>query len=138
MNLPNAILCDIDGTLALFGDENPYSRDFMKDIINEPVLNLLHLLKRNHQIIIFSGRTDKFIEITKEWLKENGVPYDQLYMRKAKDNRPDVIIKTELYEAHVKDKYEVRAVFDDRLQVCRLWHELGLPLFRVGDPEATF
>ena len=138
MTLPKAVICDIDGTLALFGDENPYSRDFMKDIINEPVVNLLNLLKKEHQIIIFSGRTDKFIQVTMEWLEKHSVPHDELYMRKAKDNRPDNIIKKELYDAYIKDKYDVMAVFDDRLQVCRLWHDLGLPLFRVGDPEAVF
>lgn len=27
---------------------------------------------------------------------------------------------------------------DDRLRVCRMWHSLGLPVFRVGDPDADF
>jgi len=27
---------------------------------------------------------------------------------------------------------------DDRLRVCKFIHEAGLPLFRVGDPEANF
>jgi len=43
-----------------------------------------------------------------------------------------------LYEKCIKGKFNVNAVFDDRLQVCRMWHELGLPLFRVGDPDADF
>ncbi len=59
-------------------------------------------------------------------------------MRKGDDTRPDAAVKEELYSQHIKGKYNVVAVFDDRLQVCRLWHKLGLPLFRVGDPDADF
>jgi hypothetical protein len=59
-------------------------------------------------------------------------------MRQDDDNRPDYEVKREMYETHVKGKRNVEAIFDDRLQVRRLWYELGLPLFSVGDPDADF
>lgn len=66
------------------------------------------------------------------------IPYDHLHMRQTDDKRSDYIIKHEIYNEHIRDKYNILAAFDDRLQVCRLWYELGLPLFRVGDPDADF
>jgi hypothetical protein len=59
-------------------------------------------------------------------------------MRHNGDYRKDVVVKEEMYNDHIKGKYNVTVVIDDRLQVCRMWHRLGLPLLRVGDPDADF
>ncbi len=136
--LPDAVLCDLDGTLALFGDANPYDRDFSKDTVNQAVRDLLKSYANKAIIIVLSGRKKKFADQTRLWLKANEVPFDALYMRPDDDNRKDVIVKEGLYNEHIKGYYNVLMVIDDRLQVCRLWHRLGLPLFRVGDPDADF
>lgn len=137
-DLPNAVLCDLDGTLALFDRKtvNAYSRDFTKDTLNRSVRMFLN--QCNMTVILLTGRQEKDREQTESWLKMHDIPYEHLYMRQTDDKRSDYIIKQELYNEHIKDKYNILAVFDDRLQVCRLWHELGLPLFRVGDPDADF
>ena len=62
----------------------------------------------------------------------------EIHMRKAGDNRKDAIIKKELFDEHIRDKYYVDYIVDDRLQVCRLWYSLGLTILRVGDPDANF
>lgn len=136
--LPNALLCDLDGTLALFDRKavNAYSRDFTKDAVNRPVYILLN--QYNSPAILLTGRQEKDREQTELWLKMHDIPYDKLYMRQTDDKRSDYIVKEEIYNEHIKDKVNVLAVFDDRLQVCRLWYELGLPLFRVGDPDEDF
>jgi hypothetical protein len=59
-------------------------------------------------------------------------------MRKTGDKRQDAIVKQEIYDTKIKGKYNILAVFDDRPQVCRMWHQNGLPLFKVGDPDADF
>ena len=135
-DLPDVVLCDIDGTLALFGNANPYDRDFMKDEMNKAVLTLLRYY--DEDVVLLSGRKEKFREQTEQWLKHHEVPFMQLYMRRDNDGRRDVEVKEELYNQHILGKYTVRMVIDDRLQVCRMWHQLGLPLFRVGDPDADF
>lgn len=141
-----ASVFDMDGTCSLHtGIRNPYdTAKCLDDLPNEPVLDLLRLFQdAEYRIIICSGREDKFMDLTCDWLAEHaglkspGFDYE-IYMRKTGDLRPDDVIKNEIYESHIKDKYDVRAVVDDRLRVCKLWHRLGLPLFRVGDPEATF
>jgi len=44
------------------------------------------------------------------------------------------LLKKELYDAHVKDKYDVLFVLDDRDQVVNMWrNELGLACFQVAN-----
>jgi predicted kinase len=139
-SLPDCVICDIDGTLALFDRSkvNPYDRDFMADEVNSAVRDVLRGIEDGDDIIIFSGRKEKHRAITEKWLKSSGIRYDALYMRQDDDNRKDVEVKEELYNQHIRGKYNVHMVIDDRLSVCRLWFRLGLPLFRVGDPDADF
>ena len=43
-NLPNAIICDLDGTLALLNGRNPYDASLCEDVIpNIPVVETLKL-----------------------------------------------------------------------------------------------
>ena len=58
-----------------------------------------------------------------------------LFMRPEGDMRRDSVVKRELYEQHIKGKYNVLAIFDDRPQVIReCWQELGFGdrIFNVG------
>lgn len=141
IKLPKAIICDIDGTLAIKGDRSPYDVDKVDlDTVNTPVADLINnyynQTTNNGEpvyIIIFSGRDGSCQEKTIQWLADNNIGYDVLYMRTAGDNRKDSIIKRELYEQYVKDRYNVMFVLDDRNQVVDLWRqELGLPCFQVN------
>lgn len=132
--LPPAVLCDLDGTLAILR-RSPY--DAMaceRDDLNEPIAQII---KNYHalgvKIILMSGREEKSRIPTTNWLKYNTIPYDALYMRTTGDMRKDAVIKKELYEAHVKGHYFVQFVLDDRNQVVDLWRlELGLPCLQVN------
>ena len=137
--LPDCYIFDIDGTLAKMSGRSPY--DYTKvdtDIENNHVTRIFRILKNtNSKIFICSGR-DSCREETEKWLKEKELNHDGLFMRYGGDKRKDSIIKTELYKENIEGKYNVLGVFDDRLQVCRAWYELGLPLFRVGNPDSNF
>jgi hypothetical protein len=52
-------------------------------------------------------------------------------MRKTDDNRCDSIVKEEIYNEYIKDKYNVLAVFDDRDRVVDMWRRIGLPTYQV-------
>ncbi len=142
-DLPDAIIVDIDGTVAEMVNRTPYEWDKVQD--DAPKKDILELVQAysystGAKVIFLSGRDGDCYEQTNSWLKANlneGAEY-LLYMRPAKDTRQDSIVKEEIYNAHIKGKYNVKLVFDDRLQVCRLWWRLGLQLLRVGDPEAYF
>ena len=131
--LPFCIICDIDGTIAEKGDRSPY--DWKKVGLDTPKENVIHILEAytsiNKRIILFSGRDGSCVAETVEWLAEKKVPYDELHLRKADDNRKDSIIKRELYNKHIKGKYNVLFVLDDRDQVVKMWRELGLTCLQV-------
>lgn len=133
---PDAIICDLDGTLALFGKENPYDRDFTKDNLNVKVADILWTYYTQAEsglnIILISGRQDKAREQTEEWLRKYQIPYNALYMRETEDIRKDAIVKEEIYEERIKHKFNVLFVLDDRDQVVQMWRNLGLTCLQVA------
>jgi hypothetical protein len=91
-------------------------------------------LGQKFSTILMSGREDKFRVQTDRWLTKNGIYYDELYMRTTKDMRGDQIIKRELFDVYVKDKYNILFVLDDRDKVVRMWrHDLNLVVFQVAE-----
>jgi len=142
-NLPNAIMCDIDGTLALFGKANPYERDFTKDEVNKVVKELLdnnldvdnETEEHNLFIILCSGRQEKFRKQTEQWLENNGIYYDFLFMRQTGDIRKDSIVKKEFYDNNIKSKFNVKFVLDDRDQVVQMWRNAGLTCLQVAEGD---
>ena len=134
-SLPKAIICDLDGTLALMNHRNPFDASHCEeDRLNTPVANTLKAFaKERYQILLVSGREDRFREPTLRFLEKYDIPYHRLWMREAKDFRKDSIVKSEIFEAEIKDKYFVEFVLDDRDQVVELWRkELKLPCFQVN------
>ncbi|MFN5747171.1 MAG: AAA family ATPase [Pseudanabaena sp.] len=128
--LPEAIICDLDGTLALIGDRSPYdAANCEGDMVNEPVRSILS--KSGKVILFVSGREDKFKTQTLAWLEKHNISFDAIYMRKSGDLRKDSIIKKEIYDEFILDKYNVAFVLDDRDQVVRLWRDLGLTCLQV-------
>ncbi|WP_404953173.1 RNA ligase [Streptomyces sp. 147326] len=133
--LPAAVLCDIDGTLALTGDRGPY--DFSRcelDLLNESVRHALDAFKRadGDAIVLLSGRSEEHRPQTESWLRRHGVPYDELWMRAAGDTRRDDVVKAELFDAHVRHRYAVRMSLDDRDRVVAVWRRMGLPTWQVN------
>lgn len=132
--LPKAIICDLDGTLALMNGRNPFDASKCdQDELNEPVANVLRNYKKlGYEILLVSGREDRYKEPTLRFLEKHAIEFDDLIMRKSSDNRKDSIVKTEIYTDFIKDKYFVEFVLDDRNQVVDTWRkDLKLPCFQV-------
>jgi hydroxymethylpyrimidine pyrophosphatase-like HAD family hydrolase len=133
-----AIICDLDGTLAIIDHRNPYDASTaMDDILNDPVANVIRVYANQQDIpvslILLSGREDKYRKVTEQWLNKHSIThYDGLYMRKSGDRRKDSIIKKELYDRYIKDTYDIIFVLDDRDQVVKMWREIGLTCFQVN------
>lgn len=136
---PPAVIFDIDGTLAIKGDRSPYEWEKVGfDTLNQDIAILLVMFtSRGYKILIFSGRDSICKKETEQWLYRYSVHYDELHMRSEGDKRKDVEVKKEFYLQCVP-KYDIQYAVDDRLQVCRLWHELGVCLLKVGDPDIEF
>ena len=134
-NLPKAILCDLDGTLALMRKRNPYNATHCdEDDLNEPVANVLrNYYSKGYKILLLTGREDRFYNPTVRFLEKHSIAYNQLLMRKTKDFRKDAIIKREMFDKEIAGKYFVEFVLDDRNQVVEMWrNELQLTCFQVG------
>lgn len=139
LNLPDCYLVDIDGTLALNQTRNPFDwQRVNEDALNPAVATLVAKLGQNTQTILLSGRSSVCRDLTIAWLKRHQVEYQDLFMRPADDYRADDLLKCELYDLHVRGKYNVLGVIDDRPKVCRMWRKLGLNVFQVGNPDYEF
>lgn len=148
--LPKAVIFDLDGTLALIPERDgkrcgrsPFEDERChEDIPNVPVVEIaqMYCARPDVTVICLSGRKEDTGRVpTENWLAANGIKYDYLYMRKAGDSRRDSIIKRELFDEHIRGKYNIHLVVDDRMQVCKeLWVEEGLPLMQVGNPYHEF
>lgn len=145
VNKPRCVLVDLDGTLAhMNGKRGPFDWDKVDvDDVDEQVRFLLHMLNKQSgsmftNIIIFSGRDGSCKAQTRRWLAENEIPYDAMFMRAAGDMRKDSIVKEEMFWEHIADTYNCVFVIDDRPQMIRLWHELGVKCFAVGNQYIEF
>ena len=137
--LPNCYIVDIDGTLAINNTRPPFAWNRVnEDALNPAVATLVAKLGQDTKVIVFSGRSSVCRDLTISWLKQHNINYQDLFMRPADDQRPDDILKSELYYAHVHGKYNAIGVIDDRPKVCRMWRNLGLTVFQVGNPDYEF
>jgi hypothetical protein len=147
--MKKAIICDLDGTLALKHDGRSWYDASTSDLDNpnKPVLALLRFVQEANwhglnteqdcQIIFLSGRQEKDREPTEKFLEKHRLNRYPLFMRTTDDFRNDTIIKKELYEENIKGNYEILFVLDDRnsekCPVVDMWRELGLACFQVAE-----
>ncbi len=136
----NAVIFDIDGTLAEMCDRSPFDTE---RVIDDKLIELVKEQTKFHAsrgraIILCSGRMETAREATVQWLKKHDISYNILLMRKENDFRKDSIIKEEIYNTRIKNKYNVLCVYDDRLQVVDMWFKLGLFVFNVNQGNIQF
>lgn len=139
MNKEQAVIFDLDGTLALNTGRDPY--DWTKveqDIVNQPIAMLYNMFNVDPQITIFfaTARSEEAYEPTTAWLEKNlQVNWDKhvLLMRETKDFRPDNEVKKDFYSKYIEPDYDVLMVFEDHDRVVDMYRSLGLTCLQVGD-----
>lgn len=132
-------LWDVDGTLAEKGDRGPF--DWAKvgeDTPRMDVVENFRALAPLFRPVFFSGRSEEcrwqtIMWLT--WLENKPTKSIELYMRKKGDYRPDYIVKEEMYDTFIANRYEVHMVFDDRNQVVDMWRRKGVPCYQVVSRE---
>lgn len=137
---PKAVLVDLDGTAALkwhgrgFHD---YDSRVLFDKPNYPVIEVVRsLFLVGIDPIFVSGRkgnTECFAATT-SWIKRHVSDVKPLlYMREPWDNRPDWLVKTDIFNTYIRNDWNVVAALDDRDQVVQRYRQLGLTVFQVAD-----
>lgn len=146
-NLPYCVIFDLDGSLAHINGRSPYEgKSCSSDLVNESIKFLFNLQldpfsqRKYNSVenigdkrlgygvtkIILSGRNGESELETRKWLQDNQIYFNELHMRKEGDTRKDSIVKKEMFDEFIKDKYNVVFVVDDRDQVVQLWRSMGI------------
>ncbi len=136
--LPPVVLVDIDGTVALMAGRSPY--DWHRVGEDEPNPSVIAAVRAmhaaGHAIVFCSGRDEVCRAETEAWLELFvDVPYEALFMRPEGDSRKDSVVKREIFDTEIRDRWRVVGVFDDRRQVVRMWRALGLTVFQVAEGD---
>lgn len=141
--LPYCVICDIDGTIASMEGRSPFDwSKVVEDKLRVEISKIVFGLSFDYNHTVFlSGRDGICYDDTENWLKSNivGLIDWSLYMRAEGDTRRDSVIKDELYEEHIRGRYNVSAVVDDRRQMIRHWTLKGMPnIIDVGNYNEEF
>lgn len=141
---------DIDGTIAnnehrshllpfsdlhLTSSWKDYNKACSGDSPIIPMINMMNALAESSQVYIMTSRSDEVEWRTLEWLQDNEVEYDSIYMRSRHDNRKDYKIKEEwLNEISDGDKSNV-VIFEDNPQVIKHLRSCGYTVMAVCEYE---
>lgn len=72
-------------------------------------------------VLVVTARRFRWQYHTIFWLAENGVEYDELYMRPDDDHRADVEVKRDILRRIRRDGFEPVLAWDDNPSVIALW-----------------
>ena len=87
-----------------------------------------------YKILLVSGRqTGRGGIATEQWLYNNHVPYQHLFMRQSGDHRQDNIVKQEILDRLPKNQIDY--ILDDRNQVVSMWRSNGLTCLQVAEGD---
>jgi hypothetical protein len=156
-----AIVFDIDGVLAEKSPERDYREydkvDLDKPISQGFDLCEMYVLD-GYEVLFVTGRKElcreKTVNFLFESLTESNSKFrrlvlnkeslnakcveilkrsisNSLFMRDDGDHRKAQVLKKEIYDYHIKDKYDVVAAFDDDPLVCNMYKNEGLFVFQV-------
>lgn len=134
-----AVIVDLDGTLCNIEhrrhhlENNDWETFFSlmhEDTVNDWCADLIWAVHEElgAKILFVTGRSEKHRNTTKKWIKKHVdiYPRFELHMRRDDDFRKDALVKREIYETKIKDRFNVSFVIDDRQQVVDEWRALGL------------
>lgn len=157
-NKPLAVICDLDGTLCNIDHRLHYVRregkkdwksffeNLKDDTVNDWCKDILSNFYRNAiDIVLCSGRTDNYRNLTQSWLEKHGIFYNNLFwlekhrifynnlfMRYDRDFRQDYIAKEILLDFEILSRYQPYFFIDDRCQVVEMYRKRGFTVLQCA------
>lgn len=136
------VIVDIDGTIADMRHRrhlvnNPHGESdwpqFFELMVDDkpiwPVIKIVNALCDSDEwlnILICTGRPAIYMEQTQIWLRNHGVDYKEIYMRKEKDYRPDYVVKEEMLLQMRSDGYSPQLALEDKQECVDMWRRNGI------------
>jgi hypothetical protein len=137
LQLRDAEIFDMDGTLCDVRSirhliHGPGGFDaFHRASVNCPphdwVVEAARQARRDGKaVLIVTGRSTKYRNVTAMWLALHGVPSDVLWMRRAGDMRKDVMVKRDILR-RIRNLYNPVHAWDDNPAILDLWEAENIP-----------
>lgn len=144
MSKPTAVIYDMDGTLANVtdirflvdkGDPRFIRRDFdlfhrMSEFSppNDLVVDATKFSQyAGHKVLVVTARPARYAQLTADWLKRHGVPFNELHTRADKDFRPDTLVKQDILNT-LQEKFTIIHAYDDNPAVLQVWRDNNIPV----------
>jgi hypothetical protein len=139
------VIVDIDGTIAdvrhrlhhIHGAARKNWKAFFEAMTrDEPIPNMLDYvrqLSQKHGILIVTGRPENYRDRTERWLRKHKVPYENLFMRRSGDHRPDYEAKAAVLKEFPPE--QIVMAIDDRPPVCEMWESYGIKCMHVQSDQ---
>lgn len=129
-----AIICDLDA-IAIKGKEES-SKDFTLihlDKVFIPVKRVLMAMHKymGYQIVYISDRENKHRAESMRFLTANFCPVGPILMRSDNDMRKEWMVKGQLFDKFIRDKYSVPFLLTSSEDMTSFWRSIGLNVFHV-------
>lgn len=144
------IVCDLDGTLCDEGHRSQFANagqweeyhslcpyDKLFEDVAEVLKRLVYCANDTPSLglLIVTGRTEKYRELTRQWLTRAQVLPDELLMRPDGSFEKANVLKLQQLEAFFGGKEaalaQVLLVLEDSDKVVQAWRDYGLPCWQV-------
>ena len=130
----NAIIVDLDGTLAILNSRGPFEWENVgNDNLNQPIAELMAMSQKySYKTIILSGRDEAASEKTIKWLNQNDIIYDKLYLRPSNNQMSNKDYKRMVFINEIQAKYNVLFILEDLPEVVKMWRDdFDLTVFQI-------
>lgn len=140
------IILDLDHTIALAGERNIFyqlePRNYaaaeagvIHDEVIEPTKKVVNLFYRcNYDVIVLTARADSCKNECIEWLDNEKIPFNDIFMRPAGNYEKDYIIK-EILLKNIIEKYgHPEFALEDKEDVIQMFKRNGVFVFAIHRP----
>jgi len=138
------LVIDLDGTISDISKRAHLAQARMWDEFNEAcdqdemhpeIWQLLSHLKGKYQLMVLTGRPERYRERTMRWMLVNFLEVDWLLMKPDNDYSPTAQWKLKMLEEFFEGKdnviKEVALVLEDRDSMVEAFRNYGLPCWQV-------